>query len=277
MSGESYRTRRRSDLSQHFLRSPALAASLVGQTSISSGDLVVEIGAGRGALTRQLALRCGHLVAVEIDGQLVDDLRAQFGDAPHVRVVQCDFLRFDLPERAYKVFGSIPFGRTAEIVRRLVTAASPPVDAYLIVQREAAERFTGAPYAAETLPSLLVKPWWQVEIVRRLRRTDFAPPPRVVPVLLWLARRTRPLISESQTAPYRQFITLAFGRGGGTARKCLRRVFTATQIGRLARELRFESEAPPSALTFDQWLGLFRYFSLANGQRGRTRTPVSAR
>ena len=277
MSGQGYRARRRAELSQHFLRSRALAASLVAQTSISPGDLVVEIGAGQGVLTRELALRCGQLVAVEIDSRMVQHLRAQFGDTPHVQVVQGNFLRFDLPDRAYKVLASIPFSRTAAIIRHLVNAPSPPVDAYLVVQREAAERFSGAPYAGEMLPSLLLKSWWQVEILRRLRRTDFEPPPRVVPVLLWLARRTRPLVSDSQSALYRHFVTSVFGQGGSTVRRCLRRIFTTRQIGRLARELRFKGEAPPSALTFDQWLGLFRYFALEYDQRGRSGMPVSTR
>ena len=129
----------------------------------------------------------------------------------------------------------------------------------------------------ERLQSLLIKPWWQVEILMRLRRTDFVPPPGVIPVLLWLARRARPLVSDSQSDLYRQFVTSVIGQGSSTVRQCLRQIFTPKQIRRLARELRFESGAPPSALTFDQWLGLFRYFSLDYDQRGRTGMPVPTR
>lgn len=228
-------------------------------------------------MTRELALNCGRLLAVEIDGRLVRELRARFGETPHVEVVQGDFLRFDLPDRAYTVLANIPFSRTAAIIRRLVKAQSPPVDAYLIVQREAAERFCGSPYAVERLQSLLIKPWWQVEILRRLRRADFEPPPGVVPVFLWLARRTRPLVSDSQSGLYRHFITSVIGQGSSTVRQCLQHIFSARQIGRLARELRFAGKASPSALTFDQWLGLFRFYSLRCDQHDRTGMPVSMR
>ena len=115
-------------------------------------------------LTRALAERCGRLVAVEIDEGLFVELRAAFRDDPHVVLVHDDFLRHQLPDGPYKVFASVPCNRTAAIIRRLADAPVPPDDAYCIVQREAAERFCGTPHASETRSSLLLKPWFQVEI-----------------------------------------------------------------------------------------------------------------
>ena len=265
MDGQRYRTRRRSDLSQHFLRSRALAASLVEQSSITGQDLVVEIGPGRGMLTRELARRCRRLVAVEIDERLVAELRAGFQDAPHVELVHGDFLRYRLPESPYKVYANVPFGRTADIIHRLVGASTPPEDAYCVVQLEAAQRFAGGPSASETLSSLLLKPWWHVEIARRLRRNDFDPPPRVESVLLSLARRIKPLVDETRRPLYEDFVTTSFGRRGSTVRQCLRGAFTGRRFARLARDLRFDPTSAPSDLTFDQWLGLFRYLELGIG------------
>ena len=272
MSGRGHRAPRRAELSQHFLRGRALAASLVAQTNISSNDLVVEIGPGRGVLTRELAERCHRLVAIELDEQLHTALKESLGDDRRIELVHGDFLRRPLPDTPYKVFGSIPYGRTAEIVRKVVGARVPPDDAYMIVQREAAERFAGSPFAPETLPSLLIKPWWQAEITRRLRRTDFDPPPTVDSVVLWLARRSRPLIEESQGAAYRGFIELAFGRRGNSLRRCLRGLLTPAQIGRLADDLGFDPQSPPSELSFDRWLALFRFF-VAEAGTDRVRLP----
>ena len=258
----SHRTPRRADLAQHFLRSRSLAASLIAQAPIERSDLVVEIGPGRGILTRELARRCREVVAVEFDGALSEALRARFLSDNRVTIVRSDFLRFRLPDVPYKVLGNIPFNRTAAIVRRLVQADSPPQDAYLVIQREAAERFAGSPRARETLPSLLLKPWWQIEIVRRFRRMDFDPPPSVDAVALWLARRTRPLVDRDQAADYRRFVHSCFGRDGRSIRRCLRSEFTRTQIHRLGRDVRFDPSGPPRGLTFDQWLALFRFWGL---------------
>lgn len=263
MSGRRDRSVRRAEYSQHFLRSKALASSLISQTRVSPADVVIEIGPGHGILTAELAHRCRKVVAVEVDGRLCGRLRGRFADAEHVSVVHADFLRYSLPKgMPYKVVGNIPFNRTAAIVQRLVGASTPPVDIFIIVQREAAERFAGGPFAPESVVSLHLKPWWQVEIVRRLRRADFEPAPRVDAALLWLARRTRPLVDSSATIAYRAFIDASFGRTGTTIGRCLRASFTRRQIRQLGQDLCFAPGSPPSALSFDQWLGLFRFRTL---------------
>ena len=270
MSGRRRRTHRLPSLSQHFLRSQALAASLIAESNIQPGDTVIEIGAGLGTLTRELACLCSRVVAVEVDVRLVQGLRAEFGVNAGVSLVHADFLTFPLPAEDYKVFGNIPFGRTAEIVRTLVESPNPPNDIYCIVQREAAERFAGEPYAQETVRSLLLKPWWHVEILRRLSRSDFDPPPSVDSVMLWLALRQRPLVEPDEAACYRDFVAPCFGRSGNTIRRCLRGIFTGRQVARLARDLRFDPATAPSAVSFERWLGIFRYLE-ANGARPRGR------
>ena len=108
--------------------------------------------------------------------------------------------------------------------------------------------------------------------MRRLRRTDFDPPPAVDSVVLWLARRPRPLIEESQGDVYRDFIELAFGRRGNSLRRCLRGLLTPAQIRRLADDLRFDPQSPPSELSFDRWLAIFRFF-IAEADTDRARLP----
>jgi len=252
---------RRAELGQHFLRRGALAADIVARAPLAAHGLVVEIGAGKGTLTRALVLRGARVRAVELDPALAARLRIDFATEPHVEIIEGDFLAISLPREPYRVIGNIPFARTAEIVRRLVDASHPPVDALLVVQREAAERFAGSPYARESLRSLLLKPWWHVEIVRALPAREFDPPPSVDGALLWLARRPRPLVDAAEAARYRAFVTATFGRGGRAAGGGLRGVFTRAQLERLGRALRFDPGRdgdPPSALTFDQWLALFR-------------------
>ena len=148
---------------------------------------------------------------------------------------------------------------------------------YCVVQREAGQRFAGGPHAPETLPSLLLKPWWQAEVARQLRRTDFDPPPRVDSVLLWLARRPRPLVDPSQRTLYHHFVTASFGRRGNTVRRCLGGLFTSRQIGRLAMDLSFNAAAPPSTLSFDQWLAVFRYLVVEQSAIRQTRLSEAFR
>ena len=175
-------------------------------------------------------------------------------------MVTGDFLSYPPPSRPHKVFANLPFARTADIIRRVTTTTSL-TEAYLVVQREAAGRFAGYPYDCETIRSLSLKPWWHVEIVRRLRRTDFEPVPNADAVLLWLLRRDKPLIQEGEGDTYLRFLNSQLGTAA-TVRKALRRLFTHNQVRRLARDLRFSLDARPSELSFEQWLGIYRFLAI---------------
>lgn len=261
MSGRRNRAQERPYRSQHFLHR-GLAADLVARSSISRRDHVVEIGAGRGALTVELAGRCGSITAIEIDPALCRRLRDRFRNTSHVRIVEADFLRTRLPDAAYKVFGNVPYSRTADIVRHLRDLERPPSEAILVLQSEAAGRFAGHPAGVETRQSLLLKPWWHVEVVRRLARTDFDPPPSVDSAVLWMAQRGTPLISNAEERLYRRLVNEAFGSAGSNVAAGLQKFLSRSQITRLARDLGFQITDKPSSLTFDQWLGIFRYYAL---------------
>ena len=255
----AHRTPRRADLSQHFLRSRALASSLIIQAPVTRRDLVVEIGPGRGILTGELARHCREVVAVEFDRALCQGLRSRFRDNTRITIVQADFLRFRLPDAPYKVVGNIPFNRTAAIMRRLVQAPSPPDDAWLVVQREAG----GAVCGRALLPGITVLAAAQTVVAGSRSRGGCNAP---TSILLRMSKRScsgSPAERDRSSIGRRRrtigvSIRTCFGRGDHTIRRCLRSEFTRTQVHRLSRDLRFDPSGPPSSLTFDQWLALFR-------------------
>jgi len=263
VSARGRRTNRRADLSQHFLRKGATPARLVRSTSITSSDLVVEIGPGRGALTLPLAQRARKVIAVELDPFFVTYLRDLLDGK--TEIVHGDFLHTPLPRVAYKLLGNPPYTRTTDIIRRLHSTPNPPEDAWLILQREAAQRFVGMPYVDETLWSLRLKPWWHVEIVDRLHRHDFDPPPSVESVLIWFSHRTRPLLTERDTRVFRGITERSYGQGD--LRRGTRPWLTETQLRRLSRDLHFEINRNPSSLKFEHWLGLVRFITRTKDQR----------
>lgn len=234
---------------------------------LDPSDLVVEVGPGRGILTTELAQRAGRVVAVEIDPALAEAVEERFHEEPRVQIVRGDFLAFPIPPGA-RVVANLPYGITADAVRHVV--ASGAVDAHLVVQREAAERFAGHPWGGESLPSLTLKPWWHVEVTRALQRTDFDPPPSVESAVLWLARRRPPLLRVQERPAYERFLAATFGQGRTTG-EVLGRVFTRPQIDRLRRDLRLDLAAPPSGTSFDRWLALYRSAAVLGRLPGRER------
>src|SRR5436309_11709430 len=115
---------------QNFLKDPCLVASLLERCTIGHDDVVYEIGAGKGMITEQLALRCKQVVAIEKDARLSALLLEKFADRPNVTIHEGDFLHYRLPRKPYKVFANIPFNITTAIVTKLTATDSPPEEAY---------------------------------------------------------------------------------------------------------------------------------------------------
>jgi ribosomal RNA small subunit methyltransferase A len=254
------RQRRQVCLAQNFLRSPKVARRLVGMSKIGPRDIVYEIGPGKGIITAVLASMARQVIAIEKDPELVHRLRERFRPLVNVEIVEMDFLDYGFRNEAssdYKIFGNIPYNITSRIVRKILYERSNISEAHLILQKEAAKKFSGFP--KESLCSILAKPFFEFQIVHQLRRTDFWPVPAVDSVLLSIKRRSRPLIEMHEVA-YRDFVQYGFARWKPNLKLAFKNMFTYKQWRRLARDLHFPLNATPTELSFEQWLDLYRGF-----------------
>ena len=254
----SKKSRKQMILAQNFLRSSKLVRLLLDTSSITSRDVVYEIGSGRGIITAELAQIARKVIAIEKDPILVGQLYERFQDVENVEIIAKDFLQYRIFDREYKIFASIPYNITAEIVRKILYTPPAPREAYLIMQKEAAEKFSGTP--SETQFSLLAKPYYDLQIIRALCRTDFEPVPKVDSVLLHIKKRYSSLLREDDVFLYRKFVRYGFGRWKKSLRLSFKPIFTYQQWKHLSRDLHFAVDATPSTLTFEQWLGLFECF-----------------
>jgi 23S rRNA (adenine-N6)-dimethyltransferase len=237
-------------VSQNFLTSSITIHSLLRRTTILASDHILEIGPGKGHITKALADRCGLVTAVELDGDLYGALRRRFGDTKNVRLVHADFLKFRLPSSgSYKVFSNIPFNRTTDILRKLTGTANPPEEIWLVTEKGAAKRFSGKP--CENVRSLLLKPYFETEIVYYFKREDFHPAPSVDTVLLHLVKKPTPDIPKRQSRAYRQFI-----EAGLSGR--LSQLLTPKQASAAMRNAGLPADFTPANMLYVQWLCLFR-------------------
>jgi 23S rRNA (adenine-N6)-dimethyltransferase len=202
------RDERRRSLGQNFLR-PERADQLVEAAGYAAGDLVVEIGAGRGALTYALARRGVRVVALEKDPHWAEFLRRDVVrrgyTTSEVRVVRCDALAYRLPRQPFCVIGSLPFGATTAILRRLLDDPdSSLVRADLVVQSEVARKRALMP--PSTLLSTTWAPWWSFDVVQRIPAAAFRPVPSVDAAVLRVTRREPPLLPPHLAEPFASFV-----------------------------------------------------------------------
>jgi len=247
--------------SQNFLKDKNLVARLIAASSIAQNDVIYEIGAGTGIITEELLKKSGKVVAFEIDKNLFNKLATKFANDSALVLRNTDFLGQNLPSKPYKVFSNIPFNITASIIKKLTQFFNPPQDSYLIIQKEAAQKFVGKPLDFKNSQiSILIKPWFKVEIVYRFQRNDFIPRPNVNVVLLELKKRETPLIEYKNKHLYEDFITYAFNQFKPNVIEGLSDVFGLQSIKKLSSQFKFSPRAKPSEIEFGTWLELFAYF-----------------
>jgi 16S rRNA (adenine1518-N6/adenine1519-N6)-dimethyltransferase len=172
-------------LGQNFLVDIQAAHRIVAALGEIAGRTVVEIGPGRGAITGTLAAQAGHVVAVELDSELAEALRAQFEPAS-ITVVEDDVLQFDFAAEAAKagerlpVAGNLPYAITSPILLKLAASHAALDVAVLMVQREVAERVIATPGTRDYgLLSVTMQIYGQVERLFTLPPSAFSPPPKV--------------------------------------------------------------------------------------------------
>jgi 23S rRNA (adenine-N6)-dimethyltransferase len=249
---------RRGGFGQHFLAGERLAAELVARAGVGPADLVVEIGAGTGVLTRALARRAGRVLAIELDPRLAAKARDRLAAHDNVEVVAADALRLPLPRRPFRVVANLPFGSTAAMLRRLLDDPRSPLQrADLILQEEAARRYAATRPA--TPQTVRWGAWYELGVQRRVAPASFSPPPRVSAAVLVARRRTPPLVPVAGRHRLAALLRHGFREPRAPLRRTLVPPLSRGQLRRLARDLDFPLDAAAADLDARQWAGILAF------------------
>jgi 16S rRNA (adenine1518-N6/adenine1519-N6)-dimethyltransferase len=180
-------------LGQHFLADPNLLDAIVREAGLREDDVVLEIGAGAGALTERLAAAAGRVHAIELDRNLEQELGGLAGSAGNVTLHWGDAMKIDLasldPPPA-KVVSNLPYSIATPVILRTIEQLPAVTSWTLMVQREIADRLRAGPRGRDYgAPSVLVQLACEVRLLRPVGRRVFTPPPRVDSALIGLTRR----------------------------------------------------------------------------------------
>ncbi len=251
---------------QHFLEA-AWVTKLVDAVRPHPDDTFLEIGPGRGALTRALAPRVGRILAVEIDRDLAASLEAE--GVPNLQVVTADVLEVDLgalleserlPARA---IGNLPYNVASPILFRLLDAADEGrrlTDATVMLQKEVADRLAARPgddaYGALAIQAALLA---DVERLLTLPPGAFRPPPKVMSAVVRLTFRP-PVVDVGDRATFEKVVRGVFLQRRKTLANAFRPV--AEAFGRSAAEVidqaALNPRARPETLTVEEFGRLCR-------------------
>jgi 16S rRNA (adenine1518-N6/adenine1519-N6)-dimethyltransferase len=227
---------RRRRFGQHFLHDPAVIRRIVRALDAHPGDHLVEIGPGRGALTRELLALAGcTLDAIEIDRDLVRELHPAFGELPRHVLHSADALEFDFAQLArvrggpLRIVGNLPYNISTPLLFHLARAVGSVTDMHVMLQREVAVRIAARPGDAEYgRLAVMLAPQLRVTRLFDLGPGAFQPPPRVWSAVVRLSVRPEPLFVVSPH--YARVVAAAFTQRRKTLRNALGTLLTREQI-----------------------------------------------
>lgn len=198
-------------LGQNFLKSEPALRKIVEAGEIKRGDVVLEIGPGKGALTKKLLEYAGMVIAVEKDRELFELLKIKFEKEvkANTLILVCeDILKFEITNyklflrqdlKSYKIIANIPYNITGAILKKFLTDEHQPEHMVLMVQNEVAKRIV-ARDKKESVLSISVKAYGEPRLVMKVPARYFSPAPKVDSAVIAISGISRKMFEEKKVS-----------------------------------------------------------------------------
>ena len=257
-------------LGQNFLVDPTILQRIAEAAELTIDDVVLEIGAGTGALTRLLASEAKHVVAVELDRRLMPLLERELSDLDNVTAIQGDILSLDpsslidavlpnagLSQANYRVVGNLPYYITSAILRHVLERDRRPELMVITVQYEVAERIVAEPGDMSVLAAS-VQFYGEPELLFKIDSASFYPSPAVDSGVVRLDVHTSPRLPDDQIDTFFRVVRAGFSQ----RRKQLHNALSTGLADQLSRDEAIERlhqadvdhRRRAETLSIDEWV-----------------------
>ena len=223
-------------MGQHFLADPNVAALIVRRGQFMPDDVVLEIGAGLGALTLPLAAEAKHVFAVEPDTRIAALLRSEImaAGASNVTIIERDILQLDIEalaarsDTSLKVVGNLPYHISSQVLIRLIGFREVIDAAFLMFQKEVAERLTAKPGSKSYgRLSVLIQYCARIYLLVSVAAPAFFPKPKVDSQVVGIEFHHPVPFQATDESLLFQIVRAAFGK----RRKTLKNALSGSNLG----------------------------------------------
>lgn len=271
MKRKGFRPKRR--FGQNFLYDPAIAEKILAAAELSPRQAVVELGAGKGILTKPLARRGVRLIALEIDSvlcrELAQSLEGTAEETDRVEILNVDFTKVSITQllasrglESCVLIGNIPYYLTREVFFSfLVDEVEMLEAAYLMVQREVGERVVSPPGSrVYGITSVILQSLYMVRLLFRISPGSFNPIPRVESAVLEFKPLAEPLVAPGELEKFCRLVRNVFQQRRKTLHNTIRSFYGLSdselrEVGRIAG---VDLGSRPEALSKEEFRQLFR-------------------
>lgn len=243
--------------SQNFLHDKSIVERIVKMSNINKSDIVIEIGPGKGIITEALDKKCKQVITIEYDKDLYNVLIHKKFE--NTKIINDDFLNYKFQtNNKYKIFSNIPFNMTTEILDKIFENYEVIDDFYIIMQKEAAERYIGQ--TQETFKSLVYKSVYSSNILHEFKNSDFHPIPNIDIVLAHFHKKEYSDIKNASVTMYLDMLAYIFNEKGSTFKEKSKSVFTYEQLKRLSKPIKLNINTTISSITYTEWISIFNCY-----------------
>lgn len=259
---------------QNFLIDTHVLDKIIAAAGVTKDDCVLEIGPGIGTMTQYLAENARHVVAVEIDSNLIPILNETLADYENVTVIHADILKVDINQiteqykggRPIKVVANLPYYITTPIIMGLFENLVPIDNITVMVQKEVADRMQVGPGSKDYgALSLAVQYYADPYIVANVPPNCFMPRPNVGSAVIRLTRHKEPPVKTEDPGLMFRLIRASFNQRRKTLQNGLNNSpeipFTKEQIMEAVESLGLGPSIRGEALTLEQFASLSNYFT----------------
>jgi 16S rRNA (adenine1518-N6/adenine1519-N6)-dimethyltransferase len=266
---------------QHFLQAGSVIEKIVRIIELGQEDLLLEVGPGRGALTKRLLEIAGSITAVEIDEKLTQLLQERF-DANEIRLLNADILQTDFHalltatgKKHLYVVGNLPYNITAPLLFKLLENVKLINRALLMLQREVAERLVATPGTkAYGILSVLLGMHADINIRIRVNPRAFKPIPKVSSAVVEIEFFQTPRYQIQDIAGLHQLVRACFGQRRKMLRNSLLTMRSACPeiaVEEIVSPTGIDLSRRPETLELEEFVELSNAFSAAGGANASTR------
>ncbi len=254
----NHRARKR--FGQHFLTAPEIIEQIVSAIEPQSGDVIVEIGPGRAAITDPLSILSPALHAIEFDRDLVGQLERRFNSRDNVHIHEADALSFDYASLGDRIrlVGNLPYNISTPLLFHLVAFRDVIVDMHFMLQKEVVDRICATP-GNKNFGRLTIMLGCRMEAVSLFDVPPgaFSPPPRVLSSVV----RMRPLPAGTYDARdderLEAIVKLAFSRRRKTLRNALNGMAEPQDLDAIG----LDAGLRPEQVSINDWVALANHLS----------------
>jgi 16S rRNA (adenine1518-N6/adenine1519-N6)-dimethyltransferase len=240
--------RARKRFGQNFLHDQHVIARIVKAITPREGQVLVEIGPGKGAITQPLLEACSQLTTIEIDRDLAAILRSRFADFPGFRLIEQDVLEFDFaslnaPPASLRILGNLPYNISTPLLFHLLKYHDLIADMVFMLQLEVVDRLAAQPGDPEYgRLSVMMQYHCKVEKLFKVPATAFVPQPKVESAIVKLTP-WRPLPHPAANVDtFATVVRTAFNQRRKTIRNTLKNLLTSEQLANLEIDLSLRPE-----------------------------------